>query len=226
MRFGQKRAIERANPHWTARTTRSGRRAHPRAGIRAAIPFPVAAVRDTIPPPVLRGPIGGKMFRPISSIVVAGLLVAGCTNPHDTYEARMRAADQRIVDSARASTERMLAQAEAQRADLDKRIERYKPELRAYASCNRKASRAVAPQTGDPVSLAIAARSLCRESEATLRKAIMAALDHDPGLAMRAMENARQSILENNAGDIVAARAGASEPQRQPEPRVRDAHGI
>jgi hypothetical protein len=167
------------------------------------------------------------MFRPISSIVVAGLLVVGCaTNPQDTYEARMRAADQRIVDSARASTERMLAQAEAQRADLGKRIERYKPELRAYASCNRKASRAVAPQTGDPVSLALAARNLCREPEATLRKAIMAALDNDPGLAMRAMEDARQSILENNAGDIVATRAGASEPQRQPETRARGSHGI
>jgi hypothetical protein len=131
----------------------------------------------------------------------------------------MRASEDNMIASAQRFADQQKAAADAHIKDYDRRMETWKPTLQAYVSCNRSASRAVAPQTGDPVSLAVAARNLCRTSEANLRKAIYAAYEDNPTFGIETMDKTRRSILENNTGDIVAARAAATAtPRRPPEP--------
>src|SRR5947209_3511636 len=99
------------------------------------------------------------------------LFLSGCASPQDSYEARMRATEDRISSSAQDFVDSVKAQSEAKKADYDRRFESWKPLLKEYSACNRNASRIVATQPGDPMSLAIAARNLCRSDEANLQKA-------------------------------------------------------
>jgi hypothetical protein len=74
---------------------------------------------------------------------------------------------------------------------------------------------ALALQSGDPLSLAIAARGPCEQAESDLRKALIAAyIDLDPSVNQEALETARKKVLERNAAEIVAARA-ANVPPKQ-----------
>jgi hypothetical protein len=138
------------------------------------------------------------------------LFLAGCASPEDSYEARMRATEDRMFSSAQELVDSAKAQSEAKKADYDRRFESWKPQLREYNACNRTASRIVATQPGDPMSLAIAARNLCRSDEANLQKAIYAAYSDNPSFGMKAMEKVRKSVLENNTGEIVAYRVKAN----------------
>jgi hypothetical protein len=102
--------------------------------------------------------------------------------------------------------DRVEAQSAAQLAEINRRIERYRPQLRKYLDCNTASARGIALQQGDPGSLALAARGLCGKVEVELQKAIVDAFS-DPGLGNHTMETARQTALEHNAAEIVAARA-------------------
>jgi hypothetical protein len=135
----------------------------------------------------------------IAIAIPLALVLSGCASPQDSYESRMRATAQEFVD-------KLKAQSQAQIADYDRRLET----LREYSACNRNASRIVAVQPGDPISLAVAARNLCRSDEVKLRNAIYAAYSDNPSFGMEAMEKIRKSILENNTGEIVAYRAKAN----------------
>jgi hypothetical protein len=76
-----------------------------------------------------------------------------------------------------------------------------------YAECNTKAARGIASHPGDPLSLATAARGICLSVEAELWKNLRNAHADYPEVANRAIERARQTILEHNAAEIVSVRA-------------------
>jgi hypothetical protein len=82
----------------------------------------------------------------------------------------------------------------------------YESELRTYVECNFVASHTVARQAGDPLSLAIAARAMCSKEELSLERAIISHRGYS--IAARAMENFRQTSVEQNAATIVNARMG------------------
>ena len=146
------------------------------------------------------------------------LIVGGCVTAEDSYEARRRASEEQMVASAQQFADKLKADSEAQIADYDRRLETWKPQLREYFSCNRNASQVVAAQPGEPTSLAVAARNICREAEASLQKAIYAAHSDNPKFGTDALEKMRKKALENNTGDIVADRikAGAAPAQTRP----------
>jgi hypothetical protein len=78
-------------------------------------------------------------------------------------------------------------------------------ELDDYIRCNANASRMIAAQPGDPISLAISARGICLRAETTLSEAIFAV--HRPELARKLIEQTRESAVEVNASTIVKTRA-------------------
>jgi hypothetical protein len=128
---------------------------------------------------------------------------------------------------------RNLAKSEAERkarvAERDRRFEILKPSIRAYYACNKNASRIVATQAGDLISLAIGARSTCRSEEDALYKEAYAAFKdvaEDPTIAKRLIEKFRKQALENNRGAIVGLRAantpsGTSETPSTTQPLDR-----
>jgi hypothetical protein len=146
-----------------------------------------------------------------ATAVLLALLVWGCAADNRLTEAQR---EKEFRDSSRANAENFVAKlkadAEAKIADYDRRLESYKPLSRSYFVCNRSASKIVSTQPGDPVSLAVAARSICRSEEANLREAVRAAYADDPKFGMDSMERFRAKALENNTGDIVAARAATN----------------
>jgi hypothetical protein len=152
----------------------------------------------------------------VTALLLA-LLVCGCAADNRT---RTDAQFDATVASVNDFVAKSRADAEAKIADYDRRIETWKPQLRIYYGCNRNASKIVSTQAGDPTSLAIAARSVCRTEEANLQKAIYAAYTDDPRFGMDALEKARLKALENNTGDIVAARAVANPTPRSPAPQT------
>ena len=158
-------------------------------------------------------------MKSIVAVMLAGFL-GGCASTQQSYEARTHAADDQMVESGQTLAKDLNAQVEAQIADYDRRLERWKPLLAPYKACNRNASRLVAMQPGDPISLAVAARSLCKTEEANLRKAIYSAYTNTPSFGIDTMEKVRKVILENNTGEIVASRAKASLPPA-PSPPLR-----
>ena len=128
------------------------------------------------------------------------------------YDAGGRAAEDSMATSAQK------AEAKERVADYDHPREAWKSPFQAYADCNKSASRVVARQTGDPGSLAVAARDLCQTTEANLRTAIYAAYVDNPNFGIDTMEKLRGAILQNNTSDIVAARtASAPRPRRSSE---------
>jgi outer membrane murein-binding lipoprotein Lpp len=90
----------------------------------------------------------------------------------------------------------------------------YDPQLTAYINCNRAAVRAVAMQSGDPVSLAYAARGTCVREDLALAVAVQdwAISSNVEEYTMRL---AREKMLENNAASIVAIRTRASQAPQQ-----------
>jgi hypothetical protein len=85
------------------------------------------------------------------------------------------------------------------------RFQSYKAEMDAYMACNLAASKKVAPQSGDPVSLAIAARGMCAQEDVAYMYALMR--QHRPQLAVQIMDRARERMIEFNASIIVSVRA-------------------
>lgn len=79
------------------------------------------------------------------------------------------------------------------------------PQVDAYLRCNRDASQAVSTQAGDPISLAVAARSLCPKEELALQQSVFAA--YNVATANRIYEMYRQRVIEDNTGLIVTFRA-------------------
>jgi hypothetical protein len=105
-----------------------------------------------------------------------------------------------------------LEQGNARQAD-------WQPQLDKYAQCNNAASKGVASQQGDPLSLAVAARALCASTELELEKALHTAYGSIT-TSDTVFEQARKTVLEHNAAVIVAARAArASAPPKQPQAR-------
>lgn len=166
-----------------------------------------------------------KMLTSAQRIAIAlllALLVSGCAQ--DNYAEKMAQRDREfsnaVVASAKDYAAKLQAESEAKIADDKRRIESFRPLLRDYYVCNRSASKIVSTQPGDPISLAVAARNICRSEEANLRKTAYAAYADDPQFVMTTMEKFRARVLENNTGDIVASRAAANStqaPSRPPE---------
>jgi len=154
----------------------------------------------------------------VTTAAVLSCLLCSCASPQDSYEARMQATENRMVGSAQEFVDKLKADGDAYLADYDRRLKTWKPQLAEYHACNRNAARIVASQSDDPISLAMAARNLCRADEANLRKAVYAAYSDNPRFGMEAMEKVRKSALENNAGEIVAYRARMSSPTPAPNP--------
>ena len=148
----------------------------------------------------------------IAALFVLPLLVAlsDCTAQQQyAYDNGIRATEESTVTTAQK------ADPKERVADYDHPREAWKSPFQAYADCNKSASRVVARQTGDPGSLAVAARDLCQTTEANLRSAIYAAYQDNPNFGVDTMEKLRGAILENNTSEILAARtAVAPRPRR------------
>lgn len=156
----------------------------------------------------------------VTMMVALSCLLCGCASSQDSYDARVRATEQGMAASAIDYANKAKAEADAQLADYDRRLETWKPQLRKYVACNKSAAQAVAAQSGDPISLAIGARSLCRAEEAKLQEAVFAAYSDNPAIGTQAMEIVRKGALERNTGEIVAYRANVnstSAPDRSRE---------
>jgi hypothetical protein len=80
--------------------------------------------------------------------------------------------------------------------------------LREYILCNNAASRVVAPQQGDPISLAVAARGLCAKEEVALLNELKATKSE--GAAYALLNGYKDAATESNTTEIVKARARAS----------------
>ena len=156
----------------------------------------------------------------IASLLPLLLVLSDCAaQQQDSHEARMRARQESPAASPQQFVDQQKAEAKGQIADDDQRTETWKSPFQAYADCNRRAAQAVATKTGDPTSLAVAARNRCRMAETTLRKEVYAANEDNPEVGTDTMEKLRGAILQDNASYIVAARGGASTlPRRLPEP--------
>src|SRR5262249_22205170 len=110
------------------------------------------------------------------------------------------------------------AQGGGRQAELNRRQKIWQSQLEKYRDCNIAAARGIATQSGDPMSLALAARGMCGQVEGPLRKALIDAYADVPGISSHAIENVRQRRLDRNAAEIVAGRAanGNGSPQLQP----------
>lgn len=80
----------------------------------------------------------------------------------------------------------------------------YGAEMNAYIACNVYAARSIAKQTGDPLSLAVAARGMCPKEDHVLHQALLRA--HRPAIATEIMSRTRTRILDGNAAAIVSVR--------------------
>jgi hypothetical protein len=147
------------------------------------------------------------------TLVVLCTLAAGLTG---CATHREPPAPEQLVDQLKAQDAATTQQRDAPR----------QPVLAAkYSDCNRAAAKAVAFQQDDPVSLAVAARDLCARFELELEKAVKNAYGDtiDPSDINRVIEDARQAMLERNAAEIAAYRAGrASAPPRPKPPQTHD----
>lgn len=90
----------------------------------------------------------------------------------------------------------------------DNKLSQYKAEATAYIDCNIKASRIVALQEGDPISLGLAAQGVCAREELALTNALNRA--HRPRVAARLIDDVRQDTVRSNASVIVKVRARAT----------------
>ena len=135
------------------------------------------------------------------------LCIAGCT-AQSTPPAQPLTEErtQQLVDSLKATE---VAENEAPQDDLPQRVRLWQPELEKYRDCNNRAAIGIALQPGDPLSLATAARGMCSHYELELQSALVAAYADIPGVGEHALQHVRQTILEYNVAEIVAARAMA-----------------
>lgn len=93
--------------------------------------------------------------------------------------------------------------------------------IKDYAACNFAASMRVANQPSDPLSLGIAAASMC--SPEKLRYGETASAKFGPGFALDAMDSLERTAVKDNAATIVKYRAGfysKSTPQPVPSGRA------
>src|SRR5215212_4058065 len=86
----------------------------------------------------------------------------------------------------------------------DDKVRFYSRQMDAYLDCNIRASRYVARQQGDPVSLGLAARGMCSKEDAALTEAITKV--YQGPMVLRVMRLYREKTLETNAGAIVTIR--------------------
>lgn len=85
----------------------------------------------------------------------------------------------------------------------------HKAVLDLYADCVFGNAREFALQPGEPMSLAIAARSSCRREERALEGYYASQLGQGDPLTQRVTEGARQRVLENSIALIVRKRSNA-----------------
>lgn len=78
--------------------------------------------------------------------------------------------------------------------------------IKDYVACNFAASMRVAGQPGDPVSLGLAAASMCSASK--LRYGETANAKFGPSFALDAMDSLERTAVKDNAATIVKYRAG------------------
>ena len=179
--------------------------------------------------------MAAKVLRIVSTLAPA-LLVCACVGPgfqeRMGIQARRASSDSKFSwTSAEEKTNRKANIADDARRLLDE-----------YYICNKSAAAVVATQTGDPASLAIAARNFCRTEEHNLGKVLTAAQTHPknygrhaisanhPAFSRKTLETVRKQALENNLGDIVAFRAIENPtlaPSRPPKAaRPSNSHSI
>ena len=89
-------------------------------------------------------------------------------------------------------------------AKPDDKVRFYSRQMDAYLDCNVRASRYVARQQGDPVSLGLAARGMCIKEDAALTEAV--AKVYQGPMVLRVIRLYREKTLETNAGAIVKVR--------------------
>src|SRR5262245_8940111 len=83
-------------------------------------------------------------------------------------------------------------------------------ERKAYAGCNLAASRSIAQQQGDPLSLAMAALGMCGRERAAL--AIALSKVYRPSTVLSLLDLARRQQIEANAAAIAIERQRAIAP--------------
>jgi hypothetical protein len=148
------------------------------------------------------------MTRTLIVLSLGGALcIAGCsaqsTPPSQTLtEERM----QQLVDSLKVTE---VAENGSRQDDLHQRVRLWQPQLEKYRDCNSHAATGIALHSGDPLALATAARGMCSHDELELQTALVATYADIPGVGEDALQHARQTILEHNTAEIVAARAMA-----------------
>ena len=149
----------------------------------------------------------------IVSTLAPAILVCACVGPG--FQERMGMEAQRVSSDAK-FTWTSVEEKTSRKANIADDARR---QLEEYYICNKSAAAIVATQTGDPASLAIAARNFCRTEENNFGKVLTAAQVHPknygrhaisanhPASAKKTLEAVRKQALENNMGDIVALRA-------------------
>jgi hypothetical protein len=143
--------------------------------------------------------------------LAGALCVAGCS-ARSTPPARALTEErmQQLIDPPKAPE---VAENEARQDDLRQRVRLWQPQLEKYRECNNHAANGIALRPGDPLSLATAARAMCSHYEVELQSALVAAYADIPGVGEHALQRVRQTTLEYNVAEIVAARAMAQPHQ-------------
>jgi hypothetical protein len=153
---------------------------------------------------------------------VLALSISGCASEQASREAfaqKLREDSARINARGDAYLAKAIEDGETYRAGMQRRLESYTPIMRKYFACNKNASRIVSTQSGDPGSLAVAARILCSAAEIDLQNAINAAYSNDPSFGLQTMEKIRKLAVETNIGSIVAFRIkGGDKSEHRPAP--------
>lgn len=158
------------------------------------------------------------------------LSISSCASEQasrDAWLKKMRDEDARSSARAKEFTERLESYGAGYLADAQKRLESYTPLLRKYFACNKKASKIVSTQVGEPASLAVAARTLCVAAEVDLQNAVNAAYADKPSFGLENMEKFRRSAVEDNIGSIVASRIkGGDKSEHRAAPSPNPAQNI
>ena len=148
------------------------------------------------------------MTRTLIVLSLAGALcVAGCTaRLTPPAQPLTEERTQQLIDPPKAPE---VAENEPRQDDLRQRVRLWQPQLEKYRDCNSHAANGIALHPGDPLSLATAARGMCAHYELELQTALVATYADFPGVGEDALQHARQTILEHNTAEIVAARSMA-----------------
>jgi hypothetical protein len=137
--------------------------------------------------------------------LVSAFCIAGCSaQSTPPSQPLTEERTQQLVDSLRVTE---VAENAARQGDLRQRVRLWQPQLEKYRDCNSHVANGIASHPGDPLSLAAAARGMCSHYEAELQSALVATYADIPGVGEDALQRVRQTILEHDTAEIIAARS-------------------